>query len=1327
MQQPDGSQQTGFPAMSSSQDSGSSGNKAIDASFLAFNGNYVDPSVWSEFQARSILASQSSQWGQGLPIGMQQNQQAAPHQQTISPQQQQQTPMADNSTPNQLQQAQDQPLQPSQMASFLLNQQQQQEQQQSMAFNPSGGEEFNPEWLNALGNGGFDLNFTNIGNMYNPSATSSSKNSSPFPNAMGETEDTNNSSKQENQQQQQKQFQPQQQQSLVTSAQHQQTQQQQTIDVNSQPNSSAFGQSATNNATASISSAQSTHTIARAISSSGSPSISNAAAHASPNVGMMQPTNPLQGNRAAGMMGWGNFMSMPGGAAGIYATQQLAGENTNGPMQQQPQASPTPQAQAQVQAQAQAIMAGLGSQAMPVAAQHLAQLASGNKAAVQPALPRMSFTALQISQYKQIQQNIEMVKKDQTLPPTRKQQLLQNLEQARHTLLSIGQSQSVMQQQAQLQQMTLGRMPAQVSGQVTPSKAGTMLPNSTPFQQAGFPMGNAAIAALQQQQQQQLLQATAQLNAMQTTAPTARDIQQLNVLNEKLPLQKAYDHPAAHLTQEQFVKSLRDFLASKNITLRIPNMGKQPVNLYLVYLAVTRMGGYEKVTRERAWRQVAELTGIASMTANPIQSLRKHYQNILLPFEEAHFPAGEKKQQSIEQPTESQPVATSTHLGPTVVPQTNYLANADAANMNLAGVPSLPTTGFPMTNNSVVSNQLQPQMHGLSMAMSPPSSLMNQRMSPALSPSRRSSTHQVTKSTMSPPHNHAAPAGVVPNQQQPGISSSPVQVPALPKTTIPSPALKEDVTSNSSATPRKKPYVPKTRVIETYGGIDVKYFEKFDLKPQFPSINDLGAVDIHAITMSIKSGMKMEMATALNTLTVLTSARNILLPISRCGSLLDALLDIIGDYASAMGRLSTKKFKYPFEKTIPSYSELVEFSLEEQQTLQVPEERTGSERWLSLRDRAVCAMNILRNLSFMPDNQSYLGRHRKFLDRLIEALSIPIDDGKSNGDALEAKDEEYDDEEQDDEMAEEVGDDAEVGSNCSRRRKRKRARALDVLEMRKSVLVILSNIASNTLLHSLEVANIIVAVIHDMLGARNSHYSFVALEAFVKLSINHENRCLLAQIDMSRLEALVDAVLSTLLSEFFPSGRLVHPAMMTSTMLAHLETLLMCLYNMVELPEVSLSPPQPALPQLTPTPSPHTMTKLSTPSTPALMNSANPQYNRDRSPTPPTSTSTPAPGGVPSLQINDNPVAMQSLGSRMVRKPGLVGVLLRLCVALGCLANPNLMAACRRSVEILFALRRHHKEEGGFLEPHRALVLDALLHPTVDPAFLRDLTALSES
>ncbi|CEG75877.1 hypothetical protein RMATCC62417_10853 [Rhizopus microsporus] len=207
----------------------------------------------------------------------------------------------------------------------------------------------------------------------------------------------------------------------------------------------------------------------------------------------------------------------------------------------------------------------------------------------------------------------------------------------------------------------------------------------------------------------------------------------------------------------------------------------------------------------------------------------------------------------------------------------------------------------------------------------------------------------------------------------------------------------------SQGSPVQATYIPKTRNVETYGGIDLKYFDKFEIKPPVPHLGELGVIDIQALTLSLKSGMKMEVTNALNILTVLTVQPNIQqqqapnLPLAQCDDLLDTLLDyleqdILGTYKRFQLNDDdgpnetvdeTKKGQILNELT---YADLFDMSLDEMKSLIPQLEDSTSDVWISLRERCLCIFNILRNLSFMNDNIEYLARHRRFSELMIDII-----------------------------------------------------------------------------------------------------------------------------------------------------------------------------------------------------------------------------------------------------------------------------------------------------------------------------------------------------
>lgn len=326
-------------------------------------------------------------------------------------------------------------------------------------------------------------------------------------------------------------------------------------------------------------------------------------------------------------------------------------------------------------------------------------------------------------------------------------------------------------------------------------------------------------------------------------------------------------------------------------------------------------------------------------------------------------------------------------------------------------------------------------------------------------------------------------------------------------------------------------YIPKTRNVETYGGIDLKYFDKFEIKPPVPHLNELGVIDIQALIMSLKSGMKMEITNALNILTILTVQPQVQqqqqaphLPLSQCEDLLDVLMDYLEQDMLSESAVNASHL---------TYTDLFDMSLDEMKSLIPQLENSTSDIWISLRERCLCIFNIIRNLSFMNENMEYLARHKRFVSILMDIINTTRQ-----------------------------GEEAWfVG-----------IRKMDMLDFRKSILMIFSNISMFLVLKQEKTAKIFTQLIHDFLvNGPDTYYSLLSIETWTKLTVNYENRQLLHSIihqpDLLYLIQEIWLELTAVIRRDFFSmdGRVMNA--MTSNQLATLELTIIGLYNIVSIAE----------------------------------------------------------------------------------------------------------------------------------------------------------------
>ena len=144
-----------------------------------------------------------------------------------------------------------------------------------------------------------------------------------------------------------------------------------------------------------------------------------------------------------------------------------------------------------------------------------------------------------------------------------------------------------------------------------------------------------------------------------------------------------------------------------------------------------------------------------------------------------------------------------------------------------------------------------------------------------------------------------------------------------------------------------------------------------DLKPVMPSFRELGVIDVHALTMSLKSGIHAEVRMALDTLALLSVEPNVQLVLEQCEDLVDALVDC-GQVQ--VDELADEAAEVSDEMQISSYEDVVRGCTQDARGLQdVPE--IGSLEYNLDRavDKLICVTTILRNFSFYETNFNVLG------------------------------------------------------------------------------------------------------------------------------------------------------------------------------------------------------------------------------------------------------------------------------------------------------------------------------------------------------------------
>ena len=157
----------------------------------------------------------------------------------------------------------------------------------------------------------------------------------------------------------------------------------------------------------------------------------------------------------------------------------------------------------------------------------------------------------------------------------------------------------------------------------------------------------------------------------------------------------------------------------------------------------------------------------------------------------------------------------------------------------------------------------------------------------------------------------------------------------------------------------------------TWGGIELGAFvgtveDLLKYKLSVPKIEELGLIDIRALTLSLQSGLHAEVRFALDTLASLSKEYSGLI-LENCEDLLDTLIDCADDQVQLLAENSPEVSD---EMLINSYEETIRCCKVENTTLQdVPEFGALDYDLDRAVDRLICITTIMRNMSISEANQ----------------------------------------------------------------------------------------------------------------------------------------------------------------------------------------------------------------------------------------------------------------------------------------------------------------------------------------------------------------------
>lgn len=414
---------------------------------------------------------------------------------------------------------------------------------------------------------------------------------------------------------------------------------------------------------------------------------------------------------------------------------------------------------------------------------------------------------------------------------------------------------------------------------------------------------------------------------------------------------------------EGFLRMLQKFMMARGLPLDTsPVVSGRPISLMQLYATVMKLGGAKKVTAMNTWPMIAQQLQFPQLQfPMAAQEIRDIYLRNLAPYEQAWM-SSQQKQAGDQMQSAQRPVNDAMGMPPQASP-------TKSINSHSSFDPSQP---FAHAGQSVM-----PSQHGAqrpSNGFTTPPQLKSQQK-------QQNSQHRHRSSLSRPPE------AMFPNGQ-----AAPLE--AADKGQTPGPVKKRSSTSSDEPLHHPigstfKPAVwPESRL---HGPVPVdELFQLCNdiiaLKPNVPSFVELGVIDIHALTMSVKSGVHAEMRVALDTLTQLSAEPAVQISLDNCDDLVETLIECAEEQAEFLAENAAEASD---SVQLSPYEDIMRDCRQEMESmLDVPEFGSLDYELDRSVDRLICITTILRNFSFTESNLNILAAPSvvKFMSTCIRYL-----------------------------------------------------------------------------------------------------------------------------------------------------------------------------------------------------------------------------------------------------------------------------------------------------------------------------------------------------
>ncbi|TID14359.1 SWI/SNF chromatin-remodeling complex subunit sol1 [Venturia nashicola] len=447
------------------------------------------------------------------------------------------------------------------------------------------------------------------------------------------------------------------------------------------------------------------------------------------------------------------------------------------------------------------------------------------------------------------------------------------------------------------------------------------------------------------------------------------------------------------MEEQKFLQNVHKYMASGGRQFNPqPQVGGRPISLFALFTLVMRAKGSKRITMGNQWIQVAQRMGYQpEQYPNAAMEIKDTFEKNLGPWEAATYANAQAQQKmKMEQMQQQQQQMGGMGAGQVMSPDrampqtpqgnhaTQQYMHQLQQRMNAVGQQQPPT---PQQMTPVQNNASLPGSNGWATPQTDPAVMRPQT---ALDQHRKSVSYKLEGSPALP-----KPAFATPPLGKLERSASVAKMTNGTQKMLKIGGPEQEETTN---------HEPRWNFLEdSWGGIDgldnrAREAEKLvTVLPNVPNLEEMGNTDIHALTLSLQSGIHSEMRYALDVLVKMTHHRQVLLELDMCEDLIDILLDCAEDQVEILAEEAPEVSDI---LDLGSYEDVLRnVKLEVHGLQDIPEVGTLAWQLDRAADRLIAITTILRNLSdagrYSDKNQFFLANSKpviKFLSSSIRLL-----------------------------------------------------------------------------------------------------------------------------------------------------------------------------------------------------------------------------------------------------------------------------------------------------------------------------------------------------